>query len=667
MGDDTRRSQSSQPPEKRKLEQQRSDSPPKKVYDGSKSTSEISAKLPTEKLGFSGKIAEMSYGIMGKNSEMPGGPLKLNLEKYYFTSKGRRIHHLDGKDQVPAVSLEKEMQGLVSIGLADKVELIKPPTNVHNPFGYAFLQGKGTLLKQDAEKIIQDNYDLTTIPQAGDRLVYRHPQSKELMHAVIVTEASKGEVKVEGQIWPGGAVFSHHPDVLKPLAGNWEFLREKENASLRFSTDLLVSGEAYVTSKGRSVEVYHSVQDFPALSLEFEKQRLERTGHADEMEMIEPPNPAYNCFGHAILDGKGWINNLVEADKAINDDFVSIEIPHSGDRLFYRDSSTGLPQHGVIVEKISKGIVSEVSSKEAESGLYSHEPDLLIESYGDWELRYKKTSAANDFKREKEQIDSYKEVIESAIKNPKSIKRESELTPAKLAASMLIVDQFKEATEQSIQKADISTSDNVQKHLELFRTKRNELSSISKQLQGNIEKHGISYDMSNLTLLEGTDHDKHLWKRYESLMVKSTSYDFENTLMRTLMENNGVVPKGAQERERQSKEASFIREQAVEAMVNGKEQLYALDQFSNFVLGQEHTRSDLLQTLNRWTKSLQEKVVKSSWSDDFKENATKYLTTLEGSLSSGKPEKENLILYNLFENTSAVLETLAKTDTNQAI
>lgn len=81
MGDGSRniKSQSPQPLEKRTLEKQ-PDSPSKKTYDGTKSsTPEISANLPTEKFGISGKVAEMSYGIMGKNSKT--GESSLQFQK----------------------------------------------------------------------------------------------------------------------------------------------------------------------------------------------------------------------------------------------------------------------------------------------------------------------------------------------------------------------------------------------------------------------------------------------------------------------------------------------------------------------------------------------------------------------------------------------------------
>jgi hypothetical protein len=107
MGDDTRRSKSPSPQslEKRKLEKQ-PNSPSKMVYDGSKSHSEISAKLPIEQFGTLGKVAEMSYGIMGKSSEMGR-----NYQQQEDTlSSQRDTHSVTKKDACYKLISEAELK-----------------------------------------------------------------------------------------------------------------------------------------------------------------------------------------------------------------------------------------------------------------------------------------------------------------------------------------------------------------------------------------------------------------------------------------------------------------------------------------------------------------------------------------------------------------------------
>ena len=396
-------------------------------------------------------------------------------------------------------------------------------------------------------------------------------------------------------------------------------------------------------------------------------------GRSDELgKPIELPSFTRNCVGDA-LGIEGHITDPESVEALLEDDCTSIDpaFKREGDLLFSRDPETGRLDHIVTITKLSGGEISEVRSKEGRVGptsLFSFEK--LKKRYGEekWEVLYINGSPDNDFKREEEQYNAYKQIIDHAIENPNTINKKSELTPAQLAVRIMVADQFKKATELSIQKANASTMDNAQKHLELLRTRRGELSDITKKLQGEkTEIYGSHSEMHQITSLEGTEQEKRLWQRYENLVIKSASYDFENTLMRTLLENNDIIPKNAQERKRRKKEASRIRKNAVEAMVSEKEQVNALDRFDNFVQKQEHTRDNLLQALNEWAESLQRKVTDSSWPSDFKQNATEYFVTLEKLLTPEHKGGAELILYNLFEQTSGVLETLAKADAKQAI
>ena len=318
---------------------------------------------------------------------------KLSRIDIHFTSKGRQVAILHLESSVQVLPLPQEEEWLRSKRFVGKVKRVEPPTNVTNTYDYAFSNGKGIVDKYWVEIIIEDNFEPVKDTQVGDRLIYRFSPTQEPLYAARVTEISDGKVsKVRGQMRSGGSIFEHHPDLLKEqIPCNWELLRPREGASLKSWTELFVPGKDYVTSKGRFIKVFHSIKNMPVTPLDLEEQRLGT--FASRMIRIEEPNPAYNCFGHGLLDKKGMIQNV---DDILEDDFSLVTIPQKGDRLVGRDFVTGQAIHMAIILKIPDGKVSLVHSKE--NALYLCNFDTLKEGYNglNWEV-YRKNPLVEDY------------------------------------------------------------------------------------------------------------------------------------------------------------------------------------------------------------------------------------------------------------------------------
>jgi hypothetical protein len=316
----------------------------------------------------------------------------------HFTRLGRKVE-IFHQQNPPQVLSEEEDRRLKSVGLANKVKRIEPPINSTDSFSREFANGKGMIEKRStAQIIIEDNFEPVTTAQVGDLLVYRFLSSREPMYVARVTEVSDEKVsKVHGQTARGGSIFEHHPDFFKDQVDcYWEIIRPKKGASLKSWRELLVPGKDYMTTKGRSLKVvFHPTKDLPAIPPELERQMA----GACADQMVEDPTPAYNCFGHGILDKKGLIQN---ANDIIEDDFILVETPEVGDRLVGRNPETGRAEHMAIIEEISQGEASQVSSKHGHGGLYMYSGETMKEMCKGlcWEIRRKKTSADNNLRRE---------------------------------------------------------------------------------------------------------------------------------------------------------------------------------------------------------------------------------------------------------------------------
>ena len=329
-----------------------------------------------------------------RRSDNPDRTLETRREdrsEVHFTSKGRQVPIFHQENSVKILPSMAEEQWLEKKGVINKVKRIEPATNKTNSYGYVFANGKGMVDRAYVNIIIEDNFEAVENPQVGDRLIYRYSSTKELLYAAKVTEILDGKVSnVSGKILPGGSIYKHHPDLIKEqIFCDWELLRPKEEVSLKHWRELFIPGKDYVTSQGRSIEVFHPVKDMPVIPPELEKWELGAI--ADKIIRIEGPNPAYNCFGHGILDKKGMIHNV---DDIIKDDFTLVETPQVGDRLVGRDPATRQSQHMAVILKAFDGKVSDVISKEGQLGLYIYNFNTLKGRYKglSWEICRKNSS-----------------------------------------------------------------------------------------------------------------------------------------------------------------------------------------------------------------------------------------------------------------------------------
>jgi hypothetical protein len=572
----------------------------------------------------------------------------------YFMTKGTPIQVLYPKGPVEVYSAQEDEQWMKEI--FGPLKCIEKPTDAYNGFAEALIGKIGWLSSQMAEKVLFENFSPTNqSPETDDRLVYRNPETGQIDVILIVIKSDDGKLSAKGQMYPGRGFYIYYDlDHISTLLGIPEVYRQIEGTLVRSTLQCFAPGEDYVTTRGKRVRALYPTKDVLLRPPEAEKQWIAEKFRVKPPRIIEDPKP-YNCFGHGILKKRGVIAKAEEADKAINDDFVIIEkTSQVGDWKICRNSRN-LPSHMAEIVEMDEREVHKLNSKEGATGsLYEYQLDTLEKVYsGSWETRYKKTTVDNDLKRETSEYTTYKEVINNAIANPDST---SPFTQAEYFAILTVAEEFKKRAELGIEKSYEENKKNTEKHLELFRTRRLELLSVVK---GHKKK-----EIYQPTAFDENDPDKQHWERYESLVMKQAKLDFENSLLRNMMETNGILPKDAQQTEERNKQASLIREHVVEAMLDGKEQGPALDEFDTFVQKQEQERKELFQTLNGWTKSLQQKVEQSLWPKELKNCARAYLNKLAEILTSPDETLRESFLYCQIEQSLGAFLKLSETDPN---
>ena len=97
----------------------------------------------------------------------------------------------------PLPSLEQEKQWIEDLGYAGKMSIVKSATNIYNGFGYALIDGKGWLTREDAKALLTANFDYIGIDiqdaQARDKLVYQDSSGKLTYIAVVPPKQPREE------------------------------------------------------------------------------------------------------------------------------------------------------------------------------------------------------------------------------------------------------------------------------------------------------------------------------------------------------------------------------------------------------------------------------------------------------------------------------------------